>query len=209
MNLEKIFHYSLLSKNLLVPVVGISLLVITLIVTSNDLSTVNAQSNSSSVNPHLVMSDTNQTLGSPIYIETTQSTNMRVLSVDPIPTVEVSYVGNSTINGSPTQTIGTIVDKMGADGAVHSKGQAIILSANGKVLTYKLESKGYYNPDGSFTDNGVMTFSVPFQGSNKNGTIYNNPSSTNSTMEITNMFGIYKKTVDPMGNGFTKVWKWG
>jgi hypothetical protein len=176
---------------------------------------VNAESNSSesasSSNLHLLNDDvtqSNMTLGTPIYVESTKSTNTRVLSVDPIPTVEVSYVGNSTVDGSPTQTIGTIVDKMGADGAVHSKGQAIILNANGQVITYKIESKGYYNPDGSFTDNGIMTFSIPFQGSSENGTSSNNTSTINTALELNKVFGIYKKTVDPMGNGFTKVWKW-
>lgn len=202
----------MMRQSLIVSLVGITIFIFSSIVSSNGLSTVTAQSNLSSLNPHLFNSDIaldNLTLGAPIYIESTKSTNTRVLSVDPIPSVEVSYIGNSTIDGSPTQTIGTIVDKMGADGAVHSKGQAIILNSNGQVLTYKIESKGYYNPDGSFTDNGVMTFSIPFHGSMENVTNSKNASSINSITEINNMFGIYKKTVDPMGNGFTKVWKWG
>jgi len=30
-----------------------------------------------------------------------------------------------------------------------------------------------------------------------------------SYSQFDNLFGIYKKTVDPEGNGLTKVWKWG
>ena len=77
------------------------------------------------------------------YTENTKSTNTKVLSIDSIPTVEVTYTGNSTIDGAPSQTIGTIVDKMNNDGTVSSKGQAIILTALGQVITYRSESIGY------------------------------------------------------------------
>jgi hypothetical protein len=151
-----------------------------------------------------------ENIGQPFYVENTKSTSMRVLSVDSLPSVEVSYVGNSTINGSPTQTIGTIVDKMGSEGAVHSKGQAIILTATGQVITYKSESVGYYNPDGSFSDSGIIQFGLPFQGSNNsNNATALSELSDDSFEEFNNVLGIYKKTVDPLGNGFTKVWKWG
>jgi hypothetical protein len=163
-------------------------------------------------------SDIAETLGQPFYVENTKSTYMRVLNVDNLPSVEVSYNGNSTINGSPTQTIGTVVDKMGSDGAVHSNGQAIILTETGQVITYKSQSIGYYNPDGSFSDSGIILFSLPFFGST-NGNYENSSrnltdSQSNSTEEGTsyseynNLLGIYKKTVDPFGNGQTEVWKW-
>jgi hypothetical protein len=35
--------------------------------------------------------------GNPFYSENTKSTNIKVLSIDRIPTVEVTYTGNSTI----------------------------------------------------------------------------------------------------------------
>jgi hypothetical protein len=164
-------------------------------------------------------SDVEQVLGQPFYVENTKSTHMRVLNVDTLPSVEVSYEGNSTINGSPTQTIGTVVDKMGSEGAVHSEGQAIILTATGQVITYKSKSIGHYNPDGSFSDSGIILFSLPFLDST-NSNHNNNNSSSNLTnllsssgdkvdhSEFKNLLGIYKKTVDPYGNGLTKVWKW-
>ena len=156
------------------------------------------------------ISSTGENIGQPFYVENTKSTNMRVLSVDNPPSVEVSYVGNSTINGSPTQTIGTIVDKMGSEGAVHSRGQAIILTATGQVITYKSESVGHYNPDGSFSDSGIIQFGLAFQGfdSSTNATALSELGD-DSYADFNNVLGIYKKTVDPLGNGFTKVWKWG
>jgi hypothetical protein len=157
-------------------------------------------------------SDIAETLGQPFYVENTKSTYMRVLNVDNLPSVEVSYNGNSTISGSPTQTIGTVVDKMGSDGAVHSNGQAIILTATGQVITYKSQSIGYYNPDGSFSDSGIIMFSLPYHGSaNTNGNLTSSQGNLgeNDYSEFNNVLGIYKKTVDPFGNGLTKVWKWG
>lgn len=155
-------------------------------------------------------SNSSEMSAQPFYVESTRSTNMRVLNVDNIPTVEVSYTGNSTINGSPTQTIGTIIDKMGAGGSVHSKGQAIILTATGQVITYKSESIGYYNPDGSFSDSGIILFNIPFHGSTNNATaLQSEKDDNNSYMGFNNVLGIYKKTVDPSGKGLTKVWKWG
>jgi hypothetical protein len=163
-------------------------------------------------------SDVEQLLGQPFYVESTKSTNMRVLNVDTLPSVEVSYIGNSTINGSPTQTIGTVVDTMGSDGAVHSEGKAIILTATGQVIAYKSKSIGYYNPDGSFSNSGIILFSMPLIGStngdNENSTKNLTGLQGNSSQEETdysefsNLLGIYKKTVDPFGNGLTKVWKW-
>ncbi|MGE0389446.1 MAG: hypothetical protein DA329_07545 [Candidatus Nitrosocosmicus sp.] len=157
-------------------------------------------------------SDIAETLGQPFYVENTKSTYMRVLNVDNLPSVEVSYNGNSTISGSPTQTIGTVVDKMGSDGAVHSNGQAIILTATGQVITYKSQSIGYYNPDGSFSDSGIIMFSLPYHGSantSDNLTSSQGNLGENDYSEFNNVLGIYKKTVDPFGNGLTKVWKWG
>ena len=102
------------------------------------------QTNSSS-SDLLTMNDYD-ILGSPFYTENTKSTNTKVTSIDPIPTVEVTYTGNSTIGEAPTQTIGTIVDKMNTDGTVSSKGQAIILTASGQVITYRSESVGNIRP---------------------------------------------------------------
>ncbi len=149
-----------------------------------------------------------ETLGDPFYTENTKSTNIKVLSIDPIPTVEVTYNGNNTIGEAPTQTIGTIVDKMNTDGTVSSKGQAIILTPTGQVITYRSESIGNYNPDGSFSDSGVMVFHVPFKMISANSTGLSLNSTDNLSTQFDNLFGIYKKTVDPEGNGLTKVWKW-
>jgi hypothetical protein len=164
------------------------------------------QANSSRIN-QLTMDDTN-TLVNPFYSENTKSTNIKVSSIDPIPTVEVTYTGNSTIGGAPTQTIGTIVDKMNNDGTVSSKGQAIILTSTGQVITYRSESIGNYNPDGSYSDSGIMVFHMPFQMNSGNSTGGSSNSTDTLYTQFDNIFGIYKKTVDPEGNGLTKVWKW-
>lgn len=171
----------------------------------NNLSVSSSNSSSGGIpdSDTINVSDIEQILGQPFYVENTKSTNMKVLNVDTLPTVEVSYNGNSTINGSPTQTIGTVVDKMGSEGAVHSEGQAIILTTAGEVITYKSKSIGYYNPDGSFSDSGIILFSLPFQDSTQQ-----NSNNTTDYSEFNNLLGIYKKTVDPFGNGLTKVWKW-
>ncbi len=164
------------------------------------------QANSSSSS--LLTMNNDNIIGDPFYTENTKSTNIKVLSIDPIPTVEVTYDGNSTIGGAPTQTIGTIVDKMNTDGTVSSKGQAIILTASGKVITYRSDSIGTYNPDGSFSDSGVMVFHLPFNANATSSTgLYSNSTDTIYT-QFDNLFGIYKKTVDPEGDGLTKVWKW-
>jgi hypothetical protein len=153
-------------------------------------------------------SESSDELGSPFYTESTKSTNIRVTNIDLIPTVEVTYDGNSTIGGSPTQTIGTIIDKMNTDGTVSSNGQAIILTASGQVITYRSESIGTYNPDGSFSDSGAMVFNLPFKMISTNSTGSFSNSTDSLYTQFDNLFGIYKKTVDPEGNGLTKVWKW-
>ena len=161
-----------------------------------------------SSNSKNISNDYSDGLGSPFYTENTQSTNIKVSSIDPIPTVEVTYTGNSTMDGAPTQTIGTIVDKMNTDGTVSSKGQAIILTASGQVITYRSESLGTYNPDGSFSDSGVMVFHIPFKTNSTGSTGVSSNSTDALYSQFDNLFGIYKKTVDPEGNGLTKVWKW-
>lgn len=151
----------------------------------------------------------NTNLGdSVIYTENTKSTNIRVLSISPLPIVEITYNGNSSINGSPTQTIGTIIDTMEDQGVIHSEGKAIILTETGQIITYRSESVGHYNPDGSFSDSGIIFFNSPYQGAKDNET--NSRSNTNNMLntDFDDVLGIYKKTVDPAGNGFMKVWKW-
>ncbi|TVP40355.1 hypothetical protein [Candidatus Nitrosocosmicus arcticus] len=147
-------------------------------------------------------------LGSPFYTESTKSTNIRVTNIDVNPTVEVTYTGNSSIGGSSTQTIGTIVDKMNTDGTISSKGLAIILTASGQVITYRSESIGTYNPDGSFSDSGVMSFNLPLKINSSGSTSFSSNSTNSLYTQFDNLLGIYKKTVDPDGNGLTKVWKW-
>jgi hypothetical protein len=164
------------------------------------------QSNSS--NSKLSTINNENVIGDPFYIENTKSTNIKVLSIDPIPSVEVTYTGNSTMGGAPTQTIGTTVDKMNTDGTVASKGQAIILTASGQVITYRSESFGSYNPDGSFSNSGVMVFHLPFKTNSTGSTEMSSNSTDTIYTQFDNLFGIYKKTVDPEGNGLTKVWKW-
>ncbi len=155
-----------------------------------------------------ISNDSSNGLEPAFYKEGTKSTNIKVLGIDPIPTVEVTYTGNSTIAGAPTQTIGTIIDKMNNDGTISSKGQAIILTASGQVITYRSESIGNYNPDGSFSDSGVMVFHLPFKMNSANSAGVSSNSTDSLYTQFDNVFGIYKKTVDPEGNGLTEVWKW-
>ena len=164
------------------------------------------QANSS--NSSLSIMNNENEIGDPFYTENTKSTNIKVLNIDPIPTVEVTYNGNSSIGGAPTQTIGTTVDKMNTDGTVSSKGQAIILTVSGQVITYRSESIGTYNPDGSFSNSGVMVFHLPFKTNSTGSTGISLNSTDTIYTQFDNLFGIYKKTVDPDGNGLTKVWKW-
>jgi hypothetical protein len=142
-------------------------------------------------------------LGKPVYLENTKSTSTRVLDITLAPTVEVSYMGNGTLGNFITQIIGTTVNKMSSDGAVNTKGQAILTANNGQVITYTTQSRGYYNFDGSFTDSGVMIFNMPFLSSS------NSPNDTHVELSnFDNMVGIYQKTVDKYGYGLTKVWNW-
>jgi hypothetical protein len=190
---------------------SISLASFMIIESVSTISTTVGQTGFSEINtsspPPLNTNDYN-IIGNPFYTENTKSTNTKVSSIDPIPTVEVTYTGNGTINGASSQTIGTIMDKMNNDGSVSSKGQAIILTPSGQVLTYRSESIGTYNPDGSFSDSGIMVFHTPFKMNPTNST--DTTSNTTATLQtqFDNLFGIYKKTVDPDGNGLTKVWKW-
>ena len=147
-------------------------------------------------------------LEKPFYLEHTQSTNMRVLSIDPDPIVEVSYTGNSSIGGEPSQTFGTIIDKTGPDGSVFSTGKAIIIVGDGQIITYKSESKGNYNPDGSFSDSGIIMFALPFKNSNQLVTSVESNSTNSSQLVFDNTVGIYKKSVDDKGNGLMTAWKW-
>lgn len=147
-------------------------------------------------------------LTSPFYIENTKSTNLRVLSIDPQPTIEVTYEGNSTINDEPTQTFGTIIDTMNEDGMIYSDGKAMILTSTGKIITYKTQSIGQYNPDGSFSDSGVIFFNLPIHYPENNKTDILSNDFAKSYLGFNNLLGIYKKTVDPLGNGLTTVWKW-
>ncbi|MDR4492243.1 MAG: hypothetical protein R2685_15305 [Candidatus Nitrosocosmicus sp.] len=145
----------------------------------------------------------------PFYTENTKSNNLRVLSIDPIPSVEVTYEGNSSIDGSPNHILGTIIDTMGKDGLVHSEGKAIILTPMGEIIAYRTESIGHYNPDGSFSDSGIIFFTIPFSELNNTNKTSQHITGDGSYSVFNNLMGIYKKTVDPSGNGLMKVWKWG
>lgn len=208
-----ILFYSLESKSVLLLMSMIWILLIPMSELSSQLVlAVGVQKESISVNNQQIIpinSNASSTPTLPFYVENTKSSNIEVMSINPFPEVKVTYKGNSSIDGSPTQTIGTIIDTMDQDGAVHSKGQAIILTAFGEIITYRSESVGYYDSYGSFSDSGVILFSLPFNNSagNKSDIIKNSDGDIYS--KFNNAVGIYKKKVDPQGNGLTTVWKWG
>lgn len=154
--------------------------------------------------------ESQEKLGNLFYTENTKSSGMRVIDVNINPAVEISYIGNSTIGNSSTQTIGTVESTMDYDGVIHSNGKAIITSQNGQVITYTSISKGQYNTDGSFSDSGMMIFNLPFQSTSTNTmntSLDSNSTGQNDLSEFDDKVGVYKKTVDRFGNGITEVWE--
>ncbi|KAA2282091.1 hypothetical protein [Candidatus Nitrosocosmicus sp. SS] len=122
--------------------------------------------------------------------------------------VEVTYTGNSTIEGPSTQTFGTIIGTLDENVVLHFKVKVIILFASGNILTHESESILHHDPDGSFSDSSVIIFESPFESTNSHSILKGTSSVSNSFIhKFNDVFGSYKTTVDPSGNSIPQVQK--
>lgn len=134
-------------------------------------------------------------LGDQIGEESGQVTGRRVLPpVNGNPVYEISFRAAGRLLGHDTQTDGTYIAVIGADGVIRGEGQGVVVTADGQLATWKGAGVGQLNPD-----EGAIHYS---------GAIHY-VSSSEALGQLNAITGVFEFDVNLADDSTTgKVWEW-
>lgn len=108
------------------------------------------------------------------------------------PTIETSVSGSGSIRGTPANESRTYIAKPISEGALHGKGQGMIMAGDSEMATLVGEAIG------KFTANGV----------DWRGALFYRTASTGKLSFLNNVVGVFEALVDYEGNVTETVWEW-
>jgi len=119
-------------------------------------------------------------------------TARRVLSASPGFKVEVSFEDSGKLLGIEAHTIATYWSEGRPDGSLYGEGQAVIITRDGGVVTWKGQGVGKLLADGSVSYRGAVYFST----------------ASPRLARLNTVAGVFEFEVDADGNTNSKVWEW-
>ena len=132
-------------------------------------------------------------LGDKIGEESGLIIGTKVLSVDPSPTLEVSFQAQGRLLGIETTEIGTYTSRMRADGTIYGEGQGVTMAADGSTATWKGSGVGRATGEG--------------MAASYRGAIYYSTQSE-SLARLNEIAAIYEFEVDAAGAVSAVIWEW-
>lgn len=121
-----------------------------------------------------------------------QSTGIRVLPSDGLPSMEATFQAQGRLLGIDTQDMGTYIASVRPDGTLYGEGQGVSTGAGGEMATWKGSGIGLMQPGGAVHYRGAVyytTASEPWARLNK-------------------LAAIYEFNVDADGNVDGVSWEW-
>ena len=131
-------------------------------------------------------------IGNIVLEVTGKRTARRVLSVQPAPTVEVSFEESGTILGHPMNNMGTYWSGFRPDGSLYGEGQGVVITSEGEMATWKGQGVGKLGPGGAVSYRGSLYFNT----------------SSAKLASLNTMAVAFEYEVDAAGNTKTKGWEW-
>jgi len=131
-------------------------------------------------------------LGEQISSGQGKRTSRRVVAVEPVFKVEVSFEEMDTMLGIEGMNIGTYTSSPRPDGTLSGEGQGVFATLDGQTATWKGIGTGQLKPGGAVSYRGCLTYST----------------TAPKLARLNLIAGVFEFEVDAAGNTQTKVWEW-
>jgi hypothetical protein len=131
-------------------------------------------------------------LGEQIGTGQGKRTARRVVSVDPVMKVEVSFEDMTKMLGFDGMNIGTYTSSTRADGTLDGEGIGVFATLDGQIATWKGIGTGQLKPGGAVSYRGCLTYST----------------TSPKLAKLNSIAGVFEFEVDAAGNTQTKMWEW-
>jgi hypothetical protein len=119
-------------------------------------------------------------------------TSRRVVDIDPVLKVEVSFEAPTRLLELQGLNIGTYVSSTRPDGSLDGTGHGVFATPGGELATWKGIGNGRFLPDGSVSYRGAVTFSS------------NNP----ALSRLNTVAGVFEFEVAADGATRSTIWEW-
>ena len=141
-----------------------------------------------------IPTNTNITLGNPIFIEHDKTTSRQGAIINGSQGFKASFAGSGMIKGINFTDTGTALIVLRPNGYSDILGKAVITTIDGTEKgSYTFKSIGHADANGTIRDNGALFFHT---------------NSTSKLAIVNNLVVIFKDQIDKAGNGMTIGWEW-
>jgi hypothetical protein len=137
-------------------------------------------------------SNSNMTLGEPIFTEHDKATPPKPVVVNGTHGLQASYLGSGVVKGVNFVANGTVLIVPRSDGFADLRGHAVMTTTNGEKGTYNFYSLGHEDANRSIKDNGAVFFHTTSNG---------------KLSIVKGLVVIFKDQIDKAGNGITIGWE--
>lgn len=170
-----------------------SLLLPSLVVPSSTIIQKAMAENATTTNT-TIPTNTNITLGNPIFIEHDKTTSRQGAVINGSQGFKASFAGSGMIKGINFTDTGTALIVLRPNGYSDILGKAVITTIDGTEKgSYTFKSIGHADANGTIRDNGALFFHT---------------NSTSKLAIVNNLVVIFKDQIDKAGNGMTIGWEW-
>jgi hypothetical protein len=116
----------------------------------------------------------------------------RVLSTSPGFRVEVSFEASGKVLGMDPQTIATYWSEARPDGSLYGEGQAVVITRDGEMATWKGQGVGKFLAGGAVSYRGAVYYST----------------ASPKLARLNTVAAVFEFEVDANGNTSEKTWEW-
>ncbi len=119
-------------------------------------------------------------------------TARRVIAVDPVFKVEVSFEDMGKLLGIEGMNIGTYVSSPRPDGTLEGEAMGVFATLDGQTVTWKAVGTGQLKAGGAVSYRGALTYST----------------TSPKLARLNAIAGVFEFEGDAAGNTQTKTWEW-
>jgi hypothetical protein len=119
-------------------------------------------------------------------------TGRRVLAIEPLFKVEVSFEDATSLLGVPGMNIGTYTSVPKPEGSLHGIGEGVFATIEGETVTWRAIGTGVFQEGGAVRYVGCLSFST----------------ASNKLAHLNKIAGAFEFNVDAAGNTQTRIWEW-
>ena len=116
----------------------------------------------------------------------------RVVTIEPVFKVEVSFEDVSTLLGVPGMNIGTYVSVPKPDGSLSGVGEGVFATLEGDIVTWRGIGAGQFQEGGAVRYVGCLSYST----------------TSAKLAHLNKIAGVFEFSVDAAGSTESKIWEW-